>query len=341
MFNSIAAHFASQSIRKQSTRQPISTPTTRRYGLESLEARDLMAGNVDLTLQNGNLLLTGDNLGNGVQIRQISDNKYAIVGIKQAGANTTINGAGFQVVSGVTGNVTFNMNGGNDQLDVTDGQGFFAAQPGLPNAFEPVTFAKNVNVNLGDGADLLAAEAMTVKGQLNIDGGLGNAADTIRLEEVEVQVQGIKGGQALEIETGGGNDVIAIEFSRFNGLVDIDTGAEDDLVEMQFVDVDATDLIIRTQTGDDEVELFAVAIADDLLIDTGNGEDLVTLVEVEAQDDIDVQLGLGADTLQIFRLIGDEVELDGGGNTDTLLDAGENQARELDIDSFEVIEDVS
>jgi hypothetical protein len=327
---------------EKSRRQSQPTKTARRYGFEGLEARELMAGNVDITLQSGNLLLTGDNLGNGVQVRQISDNKFAIVGIKQAGANTTINGAGFQIVSGVTGNVTFNMNGGNDQIDITDGVGFFASQPGLPTVYEPVTFAKSVNVNLGDGADLLAAEEMTVKGQLNIDGGFGNAADTIRLDGVDVQVSGIKGGQALEIDTNGGNDVIDIEFSRFNGSVDIDTGTEDDFVQMFFVEVENLgDLQIRAQAGDDEVALFDLAIADDLLIDAGNDEDLVTLVEVEAQDDINVQLGFGADTLQIFQLIGDEVELDGGGNIDTLLDAGENLARELDLDSFEIVEDVS
>lgn len=316
----------------------VSRPTTsRRIGVESLEARELMAGNVDVTLSNGNLLLTGDNAGNGVQIRQISANKLAVVGLKQAGANTSINGAGFQVFSGVTGSVTFNMNGGNDQVDVTNGQGFFASQPGLPTSFQPVDFARNVTVNLGDGNDLLAMEDADVNGGLKIDGGFDNGVDTIDLEGISTQ--GLK-SLALEIDTRGGADVIDIEFADLAGSVDIDSGNENDFVKLFFAEIGG-DLTIRTQAGEDTVQLFDVAILDDLLIDAGNDDDIVTAVEVTVADEVDILMGFGDDTLQIFRLIAVNAELDGGPGTDRLEDGGENEFGFLDVDSFEQIVDVS
>lgn len=323
--------------RSQFARKVSRPSTTRRFGVETLEGRELMAGNVDVTLSNGNLLLTGDNAGNGVQIRQISANKLAVVGIKQAGANTTINGAGFQVFSGVTGSVTFNMNGGNDQIDVTNGVGFFASQPGLPSTYQPVDFARNVTVNLGDGNDLLAMEDADVNGGLKIDGGFDNGVDTIDLEGISTQ--GLKSA-ALEIDTRGGADVIDIEFADLAGSVDIDSGNEHDFVKLFFAEVGG-DLTIRTQAGEDLVQLFDVAVLDDLFVDAGNDDDVVALVEVTVADEADILMGFGDDTLQIFRLIAANAELEGGPGTDRLEDAGENEFGFLDVDSFEQIVDVS
>jgi ribosomal protein L27 len=323
--------------RSQTARKVSRPSTTRRFGVESLEGRELMAGNVDVTLSNGNLLLTGDNLGNGVQIRQISANKLAVVGLKQAGANTSINGVGFQVFSGVTGNVTFNMNGGNDQIDVTNGAGFFASQTGLPTTFQPVDFARNVTVNLGDGNDLLAMEDADVNGGLKIDGGFDNGVDTIDLEGISTI--GLKSA-ALEIDTRGGADVIDIEFADLAGSVDIDSGNEADFVKMFFAEISG-DLTIRTQAGDDLVQLFDIAILDDLLLDAGNDDDVVALVEVTVADEADVLMGFGDDTLQLFELIASNAELDGGPGTDRLEDAGGNVFGFVDVDSFEQIVDVS
>lgn len=323
--------------RSFNTRKSVRPATPRRFGIESLEDRQLMAGNVDVTLSNGNLLLTGDNLGNGVQIRQISANKLAVVGIKQAGANTSINGSGFQVFSGVTGSVTFNMNGGNDQVDVINGQGFFATQPGLPSTFQPVDFARNVTMNMGDGSDLVHLEDADVNGGLRIDGGFDNGADTIRLEGISTI--GFK-SSALEIDTRGGADVIDIEFADLDGSVSIDSGLENDQVKLLFAEVGG-DLTIRTQAGEDLVQLFDVAVLDDLLIDAGNNDDVVALVEVTVTDEADVFMGFGDDVLQLFELIAANAKLDGGPGTDRLEDAGGNVFGFLDVDNFEQIVDVS
>lgn len=332
--------------RSTSLRQSARTSAKRCFGVETLEGRELMAGNVNVALSSGNLTITGDAQANGVEVRQISTNKFAVVGLKQGPAtsgsiNTTINGAGFKIFSGVTGNVTFNMNGGNDQVHISDGKGLFASQPGLPTTFQPVTFAKNVTVNLGDGADTYVADEMTVNGKLKIDGGNGATTDVIKLDEVLAKAIG-SSSQALEIDSNGGNDDIDILFSEFRGLVDIDLGTENDTLDLQFVDVvNSADLVIRGQNGNDTIRLLAVEVADDLLIDAGNGDDLVAAVEVTAQDEIDILMGFGTDKLQIFSLIAADADLDGGPGTDTLEDAGENVFGIVDIDNFEVILDVS
>src|SRR5262245_51098757 len=94
-----------------------------RIGFESLEGRLMMAGNVAVNVTGGDLLLTGDNLGNLVEIRQVQLNDSPIPGrFLVRGINgTTINGQASQVFQNVTDDFQINLNGGNDRI--TLGQG--------------------------------------------------------------------------------------------------------------------------------------------------------------------------------------------------------------------------
>jgi hypothetical protein len=304
-----------------------------------------MAGDVSFTLNNGNLTLTGDGQANGIAIVQAAPNQFTIVGLAQGGTATTVQGVKGKTVSGVTGNVVINMNGGDDLVRIDDGGnlGVRPAAIGLPflAQFVDPAFPQNLTVNLGDGADVLVAEEMTVGGKLKVDGGFSTSADRVALTDVAVNAIG-SFGQALEIDTNGGDDEVRIDFATFGGLVDIDTGSESDFVSILTIDVDNdSDLQVRTQAGDDVVLLFNSGIDDDLFIDAGNGNDLVAAVEVSIDSEVDILMGFGDDTLQIFELLSPNAEFDGGGGNDKLEDAGGNLFGFLDVDNFEVIEEVS
>jgi hypothetical protein len=146
----------------------------------------------------------------------------------------------------------------------------------------------------------------------------------------------------LEIDTNAGDDEVRIEFATFKGLVDIDTGSENDFVAIETIDVDnGSDLQVRTQAGEDTVLLFNSGIDGDLFIDAGNGNDLVAAVEVSIDEEVDILMGFGDDTLQIFELLSPNAEFDGGPGNDRLQDGGGSVFGFLDIDNFEVIENVS
>lgn len=313
-----------------------SVPAPRRFSLESLESRQLMAGNVDFTLTNGNLFITGDNQGNGLQIRQIAPNQFALIGTKAGGANTTVQGAGFKVVSGVTGNVIMNMNGGNDAVLVEDGQGTFATLPGLPTTFQLPTFAKNLQVNMGAGQDTFTTDGMTVEGRMILDTGFGNEADTVQLSDVDVNAVNT-GGLALEIDTQGGNDQLNIQDSVFRGLTDIDTGSEDDTLRFEdnFI-FGGGNLVIRTQNGNDTVLLEDVVANSDLFLDTGFGDDFVDFGNVRVFDELDINLSFGNDAIVLEETVAKRAEIDGSVDTDVFFDLGDNDFGVLEIENFEI-----
>ena len=58
----------------------------RGFGLEQLEGRDLMAGNVNVAVVNDDLVITGDNNGNQIIVHQ-SAGRLVVEGV-----NTKING---------------------------------------------------------------------------------------------------------------------------------------------------------------------------------------------------------------------------------------------------------
>ena len=59
----------------------------RILGLEQLERREVLAGNVAASLRGGDLFLNGDNLANDISITRIGPNSVTI-----AGNGTTVNG---------------------------------------------------------------------------------------------------------------------------------------------------------------------------------------------------------------------------------------------------------
>ena len=97
---------------------------SKRLGIERLENRELMAGNVTAAVQGGFLVVTGDTADNGVTIDYIqATNSYQVIGTTPSGGTaTTINGldtsvpANAQIFTNVTKGLKVTLNAGNDNL---------------------------------------------------------------------------------------------------------------------------------------------------------------------------------------------------------------------------------
>src|SRR5439155_24437053 len=93
----------------------------RRLGLESLETRELMAGNVAVTPDfNGTLIVKGAEYGNGVEIKNTDPSAgiYQVRGFTQDGANTLINGSSLITYARGVHDAVVVGYGGNDCLRV-------------------------------------------------------------------------------------------------------------------------------------------------------------------------------------------------------------------------------
>ncbi|WP_425616156.1 hypothetical protein NA78x_006095 [Anatilimnocola sp. NA78] len=313
-----------------------STPAARRFAIENLESRQLMAGDVDLLQTGGNLFITGDNDANGLFIRQLSEDRFAIIGTKTGSGNTTVEGQGFQVVNGVTGSVFLNMNGGNDSVKFDRGDTFIASRPGLPSLGEFPQVKQNLQVNMGAGADTFTTNGLQVQGRVIIDTGFGNDADTVKLDGLIVRAE--NGDQALEIDTQGGNDRVELIDGTFQGLVDIDTGTENDLVSIIDILISSdSDLRIRTQAGNDQVTIEDSLFDRTVDIETGAGQDVVLLEELRLNGELEVDMGTDNDILQIDEIIAASADLDGGLGTDALIDLDNSIFKAFDQDNFEIV----
>jgi hypothetical protein len=202
-----------------------------RLGIEILESRNLLSGDVSVTVSGGDLVITGDALDNQVRIDQIglAPGEFRVSGERL----TNINGDPAPVVvSGVTGGVFIRMGQDHDKVTFDGGQ--------IPGDLRIIT---------GSGADAVILDGTTVGGLLYIDTRAGR--DSMHLFGVEVD-------GATRIATGAGDDVVTRERSLFRGPSVVATGAGDDTVLTRQSTFEQADTV-RTGGGDNLVTRRALS----------------------------------------------------------------------------------
>ena len=126
-----------------------SNRTNRKLTFQTLESRQLMAGNVAVSVLNGDLKITGDVKDNDVAIVQTMQQGQVVPGSYYiSGLNgTTINGAsGGAYFTGVNHDFLINLTqGGNDHLAMGTNGGF---DPSLTNANFIVPHNLNVSFDV-------------------------------------------------------------------------------------------------------------------------------------------------------------------------------------------------
>jgi hypothetical protein len=159
---------------------------------ERLETRTLMAGNVTAAVVDGNLTITGDSSSNVIALHQIGDTgQWRITG----GIKTSINGKlNSMVTESVTGDITIDLNSGNDRLTVQDGY--------IPGS---------LTVKMGDGNDAAALANLEIGNYLHFEGNNGNDVLGVR----NVAVADPTFSYYSSIDMGDGNDT-----TRVNNLSD-------------------------------------------------------------------------------------------------------------------------
>ncbi len=308
----------------------------RRACVESLEGRQLMAGDVIAALEGNLLVIEGDNLDNQITVSQLASGDVVVSG--QTG--TLINGLpSVRYVRPALNSVEIRMEGGNDVVNLRSVQiaNDLMVDLGAGNdrvtspAAAPIRVSANAMVYGAEGNDTVQLNGSTVAEDLFIDGGLG--ALTAQLNNVTVdKVMSIIGDEA--------NDLVSVVNSRIGLVANIETKGGSDRVTM--VDFSALGLQINTDAngsiGADQVTLTRVQTVEDLNVATGSGNDVVAMTDVTSGKSIAVILDEGNDSLTATRVSAAvDAILDGGAGVDTLTNRGVFAGITREIKDFEIL----
>ena len=216
---------------------------------ESLESRNLLAGDVTASIHNGDLVIKGDDFANGITITAgATAGTVVITGINAGGSATNVNGTanGVVTLSGFTDDLKISMKGGDDTVSIT-------------NLDVPGT----AEIKGGDGNDTITIGGATIDSKLKIR--LGKGDDNLSITDTDVTGR-------TRIKGRGGNDDVTIEGSMFTRLRVL-LGGDDDTL-----DISGTTVSVKTRlNGGDGTNSFT----------NGSGNSLANLKDKNFDDDDD------------------------------------------------------
>lgn len=307
----------------------------RKIGVESLELRRLMAGDVIAALEGSLLTVEGDNLDN-----QIAITRTAIGDIVVAGQNgTLVNGLPSVRFPRVQLNsLDVRMGDGNDAVVMRSLQVgndvHVELGAGNDRLTAPATAASTIQGNLSvygnEGNDVVQLAALSVREDLFLDGGLGSLNATINASTID-KVMSIIGDAA--------DDVVSVTGSRVGLDTMIETKGGSDRVSL--TDLSAFLISINTDSngaiGLDQVVLNRVSTVEDLGVFTGAGNDTVRLTDVTSGKSIITSLDDGNDRLIATRVqAAQDVVFEGGAGFDTLENYGISAGIKREFKEFEL-----
>jgi len=301
-----------------------SNRTNRKLTFQTLESRQLMAGNVAVSVLNGDLKITGDTKDNDVAIFQTMQQGQVVPGSYYvSGLNgTTINGAsGGAYFTGVNRDFLMNLTqGGNDHLAMGTNGGF---DPATTNANFIVP--RNLSVSLDTvGNNNLELNGIWVKNNATITAGAGdNTMDIRATVGVKSKIQSLLPHGNLTIQAGGGDNELQLHNGSVLNNVNIKLGMGQvghDSVGIVAMNV-GKDLNIQSGGGGSDLNLISVQgvhVGHDLNITGGIKGDLVFIGNTTVADRLFASLGHGDDFLSLQGVTAAITAVTGGVDSDKL-----------------------
>ncbi|GAA4454285.1 hypothetical protein [Novipirellula rosea] len=295
--------------------------------LESLERRELMAGDVSVLMNSGTLHVQGDAQANVIEIQQLRNGDFRIS--SEDGGATKINGRKYVDVDGRSvKSMMIDMGEGDDyfyahDFDVFDLGVLFGNGNDAADIIR-ITTRDDLTIDSGDtgddtfalmssqiGSDAVANNDLTIRGnshtqtavitnvvvQDDVYAYLASSnleSDSLFIQDLTVEGESYGGLARLRAQTinGGSIDV--------TGDIDIDYAGTIDLHDLSASD----DIWVNTTNGNDQIELDVTNVNDQFVIYAYDGHDEIS---VTSNDSVRVYGGNGNDTIR------------GGSGNDTLI----------------------
>ena len=215
--------------------------------VESLESREMLAGEVDVFVSGGNVVVQGD-AGNNVINVVDNGGQLEVQGV----GTTTVNGGATGLDIADLNNLTIHLNNGDDrvnirgisadQLRVNTGNG--ADRDNVNNN----TTANLVSIRTGLGVDEVNVNA-TDANRMFIKTGHGLSGDTVDLTNTTVV-------RRLSVRTGAGGDTVNTANLTSTGKTFMRLGSGDDVLTVDGGEFG--DTIVRMNTGNDTVNVVGI-----------------------------------------------------------------------------------
>lgn len=211
------------------------------FGVESLESRLLLAGNINAVVTaGGDLRVTGDSASNDVVIHATGTaGELYLEGLN----GTTVNGQSSITLNGISDDIRVRLRGGDDQILLTG-----ALDDG--STASAIDFVDDIIVNSGGGDDIVYVDGVVDAGHISVVTGSGDDAVGFFLTRSESlytatgggnDVVGFTGANVVErwtrVVTGGGNDIVIVAgdssgflSSRFGGVFSVGLGGGSDML---------------------------------------------------------------------------------------------------------------
>jgi hypothetical protein len=237
---------------------------------DALESRLLLAGDVTVTVDGEDLLITGDAAANAVVVRGTETPGQYVV--SRSDRTTTINGGTAPFTASNISNLVIDLGQGNDVLNLLDANisGRVSIDMGANGGRDVFNAAyaeigETLDISTGGGDDQVLLNVVTVKGAANIDTGAGK--DGVYLSFCDFH-------QALAVNTDAGKDVVTISAVEVMGATSIDTGSDSakDAVVVSASRFRSA-VSINLGAGNDELVLTTSRFDATLTADGGEGTD--------------------------------------------------------------------
>jgi len=297
------------------------------FGLEELEERIAPAGAVTVAVHGGNLVITGDNLGNQILIDQdgLDAGQVRISSLSLWGDSsdvTAINGSDVPIViSGVTGGIVANLRDGNDVLGV----GYMDITSGDVAAGSRTVISGDLSVNMGNGddwllvlpgIDVLGNLSMslgggwdlvlllgddTVHGNFTVKGADGNDAVSCLNDINDPPLEGITvHGSTVIADTGGDTDIFLD--GTFFGAVTVKTGgftpwdhsvANPPGQELSLEGLFHQNVTVTRGGGSNETDIDKAVFEGNVSIRDGSGPHSYSILESSVRGNLSIRAGAG------------------------------------------------
>jgi hypothetical protein len=319
------------------------TLRSKRLGIETLERRAMLAGDVEVTFDNGDLVIVGDDNPNHVVVEGTGVGGNVLITGED---NTTIFFNGIEqntplLIFGTEyDSIVVDLNAGDDSLEINNVEVIdliitmdagadvvrlgayeaYAANPATITAASGTVFVDGLlDIDTGAGADLV--EAVRVFGVADWDINLGDSDGTNNNNDartdndffVALDDQAyifIGGGEVIAINGGTGDDLVNINYLNSNGLL------SDSLLST---------LIVDGAAGNDVISINGSAFQDNVLLLGGAGFDTIA-VDFSRHDGgldalIEIDAGADADFILFARSLIEEGEvlITAGGGVDRVV----------------------
>lgn len=270
-----------------------------KFSIEQLEKREMMAGDVGVSVLNGDLRIVGNAADNQVEVYRLNNGQ-----IRVAGIDTTVNGSSSQNFS-VSDDIFITMNQGNNDV-------FFRNYNGGVRA-------DAVQISMSNGKDRVFVDGLRARGDVEIHTWGGN--DQISISRSSAGTQPIFDRENVLVRSGAGDDTIDLFQVVAWGDIDIETFDSANAVEADVVRIDRAlagdDLFIDLGGGNDDAVVRNTDVWDDLSLTAGGGIDFADFQGNDVGDRLSANMGAGNDDLWVRQTEARRASLRGGtGNSD-------------------------